>query len=102
MTCNMCYQKAGASNASTMADKEACIDDPDWVDQDGDGCVAYATAIRAGSLSQAKACAYSDGKAKRHCLVTCNTCPGTEHTPVHQNFLAQQRSPQSNEASKSV
>jgi len=89
MTCNMCRQKAETpSSPPTLAKKEACIDDPDWVDQDGDGCVAYATAIRAGTFDQEEACGYSDGKAKAHCRATCDTCPQTEHTAVHQNLLA--------------
>jgi len=101
VTCDTCPQKVEVFSASaiiakqeasmalpTIAKKEACIDDPDWVDQDGDGCVAYATAIKVGSMSQEEACGYSDSKAKKHCRVTCDMCPVTEHIPVHHNLLA--------------
>jgi len=106
MTCNLCPQKnvtplkefteigkefPTLSFSPALAKKEACIDDPDWVDQDGDGCVAYATAIRAGTFDREEACGYSDGKAKLHCRATCNTCLRTEHTAVHENLLAHRK-----------
>lgn len=90
MTCNMCSEKTTTPTASpTIASPEeqkTCMDDLDWVDQDGDGCVAYATAIKAGSITQAEACDYSDGKAKERCPVTCDMCPPTASSPVHQNL----------------
>jgi hypothetical protein len=91
MTCKTCPSKVETSNvASSVAKKEACIDDPDWVDQDGDSCVAYATAIAAGSITKEDACAY--GQAKQHCRATCDMCPLTQHIPVHHNLLAHTQS----------
>jgi hypothetical protein len=60
-----------------------CVDDPQWVDSDGDGCQAYAEAIATGVMAQEEACgrAYislesgNPGEASRHCLVTCGNCP---------------------------
>eukprot|EP00746_Dinoflagellata_sp_MGD_P161528 gnl/MRDRNA2_/MRDRNA2_88717_c0_seq1.p1 gnl/MRDRNA2_/MRDRNA2_88717_c0~~gnl/MRDRNA2_/MRDRNA2_88717_c0_seq1.p1 ORF type:complete len:426 (+),score=114.07 gnl/MRDRNA2_/MRDRNA2_88717_c0_seq1:79-1356(+) len=75
--------------AASQPRRYDCQDDPSWVDEDGDGCAAYASAINSGHLSQEVACGFeqplknsmgvpaAEGDfegAAFHCRATCGTC----------------------------
>lgn len=59
---------------------EGCVDDPAWVDVDGDGCQAYKEYLEQHpDLATSDVCSYGDGGAQRYCRATCDSCePSTE------------------------
>jgi hypothetical protein len=54
--------------------KEGCVDDPSWMDLDGDTCEVYSEYIKSGKMSVETACGYNDGEARLHCRRTCLEC----------------------------
>jgi len=71
-----------SSSEVNEAPSNKCMDDPDWIDMDGDGCAAYANAIAENHMTQDQACGRSfvdlgsgnPGEAAKHCLLTCGNC----------------------------
>ena len=53
---------------------QACADDSNWHDADGDGCLIYDGFIADGKLTLDEACNYGEGDAKKYCRKTCGTC----------------------------
>merc|ERR1719316_1735923 len=77
--------------AAELVKKEACIDEPEWVDAQGDGCDAYVQAIEKKLLTREEACGEAhasannqDGAAKLHCRATCRTCKPIQHIIHHK------------------
>jgi hypothetical protein len=56
-----------------------CVDDPQWMDLDGDTCEVYASYIKSGKLSVQNACNYNGGEATHYCRRTCESCGQEEH-----------------------
>merc|ERR1719316_473702 len=74
-----------------LVKKDACIDEPEWVDAQGDACVAYVQAIEKKLLTRKEACGEApgsennqDGAAKLHCRATCRTCKPIQHIIEHK------------------
>jgi len=66
---------ASSHRSHSASNKNVCHDDSEWKDQDGTACTQYAAAIKAGEFTMAYACAYDEGAAKKHCPMTCHSCP---------------------------
>ncbi|CAK0890373.1 unnamed protein product [Prorocentrum cordatum] len=56
--------------------EESCVDDPSWMDMDGDTCEVYSEYIKSGKMSLETACGYNDGEARRSCRRSCGGCDG--------------------------
>jgi hypothetical protein len=73
-------ESSGGGAEDDNTDDDACEDDPNWVDQDGDGCAEYAKVIRLGNWDKETACSYGDGGGKLYCRATCGTCEASGST----------------------
>mmetsp|Transcript_62661 Transcript_62661/g.141389 ORF Transcript_62661/g.141389 Transcript_62661/m.141389 type:complete len:1130 (-) Transcript_62661:66-3455(-) len=60
--------------------EDACKDDPNWSDKDGDGCAEYAKVIEDGTWTKRRACNYNEGAAKLFCRKTCDSCRPSSDT----------------------
>lgn len=100
LTCHACHTGAEASSpkkapskvhskapsthepeASTLPPKGTCYDSPTWTDENGDGCPVFKKTMKALKSNDIPTTMVCDAAAKKHCPITCNSCPPKSLVP---------------------